>query len=811
MAKRALGALFALAAALAFVVAIASSAFWSGHPIVNGRPITAKDVHVGLLGAQGCNTGGDGSCEAVDVSGTFKLASYAELGATALATLLAFLVAIAAWRLADNRKGLAKASLAMTLLAGAGAGAVFALGPAIKASQTVEVPIGWGLFVFMGAIASSLLASTITRSLEREPLRLKPTNAPLLPPAQTDIRQMLHGHSAEPAPRDSASLFNAAPQLRPLYDPQNAGYSPPPAAPTLPNRAPTPMPHDQIERLTGKPQPAPLMPGRSLSPPSAHELDWSAPPTPAPTHAAPPGMSQSGMSPSGMSPPSISPPGMSPQGMSPQGMSPQGMSRYGASPPEAMSAPRSLPGMSGPSDSSSRGMPPSMSPTRGKPMTAPPPSPPPTPPRTKPTTAPPLGLARTAAMGAQSPSDANSLPGDHSQPARRPGPSSPPAVRPIVPSPDRTKSPTNASSLSGSASSSRMKAPSVPPPAPGSSSSSSSSSSSRMKVPSVPPPPSSSSSSSRMKVPSIPPLSSSSSRGKPPTNAPAFGATPSTSAPPSRPSQPRAATIASAGATPAPERTSSSAIKSHVGSRGGEQPRQPTLAMAVPPMPRAATENDDRLETGMRATEFQTAVEIDHEAKAAAQHKPRKATEDIRTGGNRIVGDVTDPNVAAPDDPRTDAHEEAGEHTDVGVVAAPSDEPKAGGPVDLNATMEHHGGGPVDLNRTMEQNPRTDFGAAIEQNPKTPVPTLTRSPSVFSTETPVPTLSRAPSVVATETPMPTRAQSVPISTAPSSLPPPKETSTQSTGPTPACPQCESPMAWVDEHLRFYCKSCRMYF
>ena len=51
---------------------------------------------------------------------------------------------------------------------------------------------------------------------------------------------------------------------------------------------------------------------------------------------------------------------------------------------------------------------------------------------------------------------------------------------------------------------------------------------------------------------------------------------------------------------------------------------------------------------------------------------------------------------------------------------------------------------------------------------------------------------------------------LPISTAPDSLPPPKDTKQQS-GPSPACPQCESPMAWVEEHLRFYCKSCRMYF
>jgi hypothetical protein len=52
---------------------------------------------------------------------------------------------------------------------------------------------------------------------------------------------------------------------------------------------------------------------------------------------------------------------------------------------------------------------------------------------------------------------------------------------------------------------------------------------------------------------------------------------------------------------------------------------------------------------------------------------------------------------------------------------------------------------------------------------------------------------------------------IPISTAPESLPPPKTEPPTASGPSPACPQCESPMAWVEEHLRFYCKSCRMYF
>lgn len=40
---------------------------------------------------------------------------------------------------------------------------------------------------------------------------------------------------------------------------------------------------------------------------------------------------------------------------------------------------------------------------------------------------------------------------------------------------------------------------------------------------------------------------------------------------------------------------------------------------------------------------------------------------------------------------------------------------------------------------------------------------------------------------------------------------PKSSELVAEGPTPACPQCDSPMGWVDKHLRYYCSSCRMYF
>jgi hypothetical protein len=75
--------------------------------------------------------------------------------------------------------------------------------------------------------------------------------------------------------------------------------------------------------------------------------------------------------------------------------------------------------------------------------------------------------------------------------------------------------------------------------------------------------------------------------------------------------------------------------------------------------------------------------------------------------------------------------------------------------------------------------------------------------------TPAPVLiAPARKPIPAKTPPPTK---VPLSTAPESLPPPSADEQAAGGPSPACPQCESPMAWVEEHLRFYCKSCRMYF
>jgi hypothetical protein len=207
-----------------------------------------------------------------------------------------------------------------------------------------------------------------------------------------------------------------------------------------------------------------------------------------------------------------------------------------------------------------------------------------------------------------------------------------------------------------------------------------------------------------------------------------------------------------------------------------------TLAHAVPPMPalpgvdevsshRAQTEDDDRLEAGMRETDYITAVEIDHEAKAAAAaEKSRRSDTEMGTGPNAI--------------------DRVGEVTAVGLAAAPP--APAFHPGD-DAEFNRAGSQAEHTSQTrLPEHQRDDLMKTIEQNPKTPIPSLDRKPPTPEQEA-------------------ERRAAVPITTAPTTLPPPKQLDAVPSGPQPACPQCEAPMSWVDEHLRFYCKQCRMYF
>jgi hypothetical protein len=209
------------------------------------------------------------------------------------------------------------------------------------------------------------------------------------------------------------------------------------------------------------------------------------------------------------------------------------------------------------------------------------------------------------------------------------------------------------------------------------------------------------------------------------------------------------------------------------------RPSQPTLAHAVPPMPTP---------DNMPAPSVLPAREVTPKPAIVAG----AATNLLEAQSGDDTTDVGVP----PVDPAAAAVTEE--------VAAQGDSTdQTGQPMeDLLQTVDR-------LRKDSENQETIDIGsarrAADDGSSKTPIPsTLGRRDLMETLDRE--TVERSVADAALSAPTP-----IPLSTAPTSLPPPKQVENAPTGPRPACPQCEAPMAWVEEHLRFYCKQCRMYF
>jgi hypothetical protein len=328
MAPRAVGALLALVAALLLVASLAGAimpthvpTWWDGHPQVGAKTFEHKAIHVGLVGAYGCNLGETTTCESLDTGALLQPVGMAELVTLGLLALTTIALCVSIWRTGDRRKGLGRVVVLEALIAIAIAGAWFALGPNIKAgASSVTVPIGLGLYTFAGGAIAAMLAGVVARKVEREPLRLKTSQrmpAPAMaahPPelAAFDVSEFVplrpSGSSIPPTPAYSTQvaaalgqpipmstppiplgtgphapisrpmatpptppvtgphapiatppqpLFENAPQLRPLYDMANIGVVPVPSPPPLPERAPTPIPRASFDVTTETPKNTP--------------------------------------------------------------------------------------------------------------------------------------------------------------------------------------------------------------------------------------------------------------------------------------------------------------------------------------------------------------------------------------------------------------------------------------------------------------------------------------------------------------------------------------------------------------------------
>ena len=288
MAPRAFGALFALVAALLLVASLAGAlvpthvpAWWEGHPRVGQKTFEQKQIHVGLLGAYGCNLGETVTCEPLDTGVLLEPIGMAELVLLGLLALTTIALCISIWTIGDRRKGIGRVVVLEALLALVIAGAWFALGPNIKAGATsVAVPIGLGLYAFGGGAVSALLAGVIARSVEREPIRLKTSArmpAPVMPaqPPEPltafDVSELVplrpSGSSIPPTPAYSTQVAAALGHPLPAPIPSPVPLSTPPVpigtGPHAPISRPMPTasvePHEPVRAaVPAMPPPPPL-------------------------------------------------------------------------------------------------------------------------------------------------------------------------------------------------------------------------------------------------------------------------------------------------------------------------------------------------------------------------------------------------------------------------------------------------------------------------------------------------------------------------------------------------------------------------
>ena len=125
-------ALLLLATLAPIPIAGQTNAWWSGHPSVDGgKPIEAKEVTISLFTSKGCNTGGDGECQAVPLGGGFRGVRYTEMALVSLLALFTLLLGIASVRVQRNRASFAKVVMVAAMIS------AMASGPCAKAATNL--------------------------------------------------------------------------------------------------------------------------------------------------------------------------------------------------------------------------------------------------------------------------------------------------------------------------------------------------------------------------------------------------------------------------------------------------------------------------------------------------------------------------------------------------------------------------------------------------------------------------------------------------------------------------------------------------
>jgi hypothetical protein len=814
MSSRVAGAGLALIAAALLAVSIATPvvlppalSLFAGHPTVKEHVRETQDMYVGLYEARLCNSGGDGTCKSGEADRrVFRFIGYGELGATGLGVFSLVLLGVLTLKKSEGRKGAAKLVRIANAIGLAGAVGLIALGPFSAAA----IPLGLGMILHGAGLVGGIVASAVA-ARPPPPLKLRSQPVAVQSPPPHLHGQHPHGAGAHgahgPAPLDMQAMFSED-QMRPSglgpesrqrgrrTDPPpygDHGAADPFAATQSHQSHPGMQAGMQAGMQSGADRPlfssapqlrplydaTPMQGGTGGLMPIERPILPSRAPTPVPRamYEVDIDVEPSMMAPLPSSPSQAAMPAPMPM---PANMAPQ--QQFQAPPQQQFQAPPQQQFQAPPQQQFQA------PPDRIKSKTLPPPSPPP---RSKPMTVPPPPGPRSQA------SYVPSMPDREMSVAASPVPAAPPAFPPPGMSdgrPEAIGSPPNTEPTMFP----HLETPLAAPPPPLSAVSSELEQDPFEAAFGTPASPSSPSidlptdlpadlaadmvdlptgaaapiagpdhaSATPMAVPPSPsPVAQPLPIAPPPALPPPPRAHRESQLPPPRPGRDtQAPKPALRAAVPMPARPGRPAIPTRpppIAARSG--PPKATIAAPVVPPPIIPP--------------IPAMPSVAPAPQTAAQRAPTELVPELVATPARVLVEITD-NLSQTNvsDIPTDDHDPGTAPVELEAAEAMFDDAHAAGP---------HDTADAPIVRPPDSAPSNPTAIAF------PVPIAIPSPTAVVRDRPMPKL--------------------PISTAPDSLPPPKDTKQQASGPSPACPQCESPMAWVEEHLRFYCKSCRMYF
>ena len=775
MSSRVGGAVLALAAAallavpMATSIALDSGGWWSGHPTVmmqNGerREISAKSVDVSFFAARGCNTGGDQKCEHLSdkLPTGFTWTGLIEAILTGVAAVIAIGLGITSYQNNEGRKILAKLMAAALALSVVGGIALVLQGPKFKGAD-VSVPFAWvgGFGMFLGAVMfagiSSVLATREVRVRVPKPKAIKPPKPVKQPKPPKPVKQ--------PKPKPIKPP-------RPVHQPVTVAQMQPP--PQEPFDVQQLLAQDALRPASLGPEP---MLGRAHDP---YAATMNQPPSSQPLFQQAPQLRPLYEQQGDGFVPNLPPTQLPMRPPTPISREELGAMMHGEinNPAAAIVEQR---------NSKPPTIPPQMFPPP-QPLFAPQ-SPPPVVMSTKPSTIPP-GVSSATTMPPPS-AIAGELPSLPSAAGSMP----PVAAGSVVPE------------MSNPNESQRLKPATLPPP---------------KVAPAI---------GTNGPRPSVP-MPRPTALGTVPAAARTSGTIPpaigKTTPPKSQPTIAAAVVPPPPPAIPAPptfvkpDRSETESEDFDSATAQNKSPGESTDATGkpfeteepvamLPIHPKIAADNDDDEAKTVRAPSTKIAKAMDDMHEAVTVRAPSKKPDDLHEAVTVRAPKTPKPKLDDDDDEAKTTHMPKTDRSSVKEIGLSTGD----------STIQLQKEDPVETSAALPGS----IAAEPEPPPEVPappviVPTLTSMARALRqkrsaerqrerTETNLKAIAASEDA---DNDAPIAPPSVvPITTASSTLPPPTATQTATSGPSPACPQCEAPMGWVEEHLRFYCKACRMYF